>query len=217
MGTNFSPFLANLSLFMYELEYFTQQISTVRAWHADVPGHPQQYQLDTIRRLSFCTRYIDDLWNPLVGKTEFQKIAKKIYPSWLKLGLEDSGVSVNYLDMTIWHSTASNEPVCWHSKLYDKKVGLIEKGLKLNRFPHPASKLSHRCKYGVIASQLHGYNTVCTENKWFLVPALSLYTAYVKKGYTIRCIDKYFEKFIRNHMQGLRPNAVKQLYHNTRL
>ena len=25
-------------------------------------------------------------------------------------------------------------------------------------------------------------------------------------------VDKHFEKFIRNHMHGLRPHAVKQLY-----
>ena len=32
------------------------------------------------------------------------------------------------------------------------------------------------------------------------------------KGFKVGIVDKYFEKFIRNHMHGLRPHAVKQLY-----
>ena len=39
---------------------------------------------------------------------------------------------------------------------------------------------------------------------------LTLYKAYVKKGYTVKCIDKYFERFLRNYTKGLRPDAVKQ-------
>ena len=52
---------------------------------------------------------MDDLWNPLVDKKEFQTILKEIYPEWLTKGedgkeglkMEDSGEKVNYLDMTI--------------------------------------------------------------------------------------------------------------------
>lgn len=40
-------------------------------------------------------------------------------------------------------------------KLYDEKAKLIAVELKLNKFPHPDSVLSQRCKYGVITSQLH--------------------------------------------------------------
>ena len=148
--------------------------------------------------------------NPLYKKAEFQKIAEKIYPSWLKLKLEDSGKAVNYLDMTIWWECG--EDVKWHSRLYDKKIGMIAKGLKLNRFPHPKSKLSRRCKYGVITSQLHRYKVACTQNKHFLEPALSLYSAYLHKGFKVNIVDRYFERFIRSKIPGVRPNAVKQLY-----
>ena len=133
-----------------------------RYGHGIVISHiiRKKKRLRLLRRLTFCTRYIDDLWNPLVPSREFQRIAKQIYPSWLKLGLEHQATEINYLDMTIWH-TQSN-PVEWHSRLYDKKIAMIAKGLKLNKFPHPASKLSERCKYGVITSQLHRYNVACT-------------------------------------------------------
>ena len=137
-----------------------------------------------------------------------EKIAEKIYPSWLTLGLEHKGDQVNYLDMTIW----CNRDKEWHSKLYDKKLNMIAKGLKLNRFPHPGSKLARRCKYGVITSQLHRYNVVCTTNELFLQPALDLYAVYIKKGYNVNLTDQCFEKFIRRNMQHLRPTAVKQKY-----
>ena len=33
-----------------------------------------------------CTRYIEDLRNPLIPSNVFRKYAKKIYPAWLQLG-----------------------------------------------------------------------------------------------------------------------------------
>ena len=207
MGTSCSPFIANLVLFMYEFEYFTNQVAKIKPWH--VEGTPRH---STLRKLSFCSRYIDDLWNPLVGREEFGSIVQKIYPSWLQLGMECCGTSVNYLDMTIW----CNNKTEWNSKLYDKKIGMIAKGLKLNKFPHPESKLSSRCKYGVITSQLHRYNVACTTIKHFLEPAVELYRAYVNKGYVVGKIDRYFECFIRNKMNGMRPDTVKRIYNNVR-
>ena len=41
MGTSCSPFLANLSLFMFELEYFTEQISRIRLWRDDSERNPR--------------------------------------------------------------------------------------------------------------------------------------------------------------------------------
>ena len=67
---------------------------------------------------------------------------KKIYPGWLALGLEHEGKSVNYLDLAIsCTGEVERRNIMWHSKLYDKKVELVAKGLKLNKFPDPESKL----------------------------------------------------------------------------
>ena len=169
-------------------------------------------KIQDLRKLALCTRYIDDLWNPLMKKAKFQAIVKQIYPDWLKLGLEAEGEHVNYLDMTIWCSKTAAGETEWHSKLYDKKVKMLEKGLKLNKFPHPESKLSKRCKYGVITSQLHRYNVACTQTREFLKPATAMYTEYVKKGYVIKTIDQYFEKFLRSNMKQISIKAVKQRY-----
>ena len=158
---------------------------------------PPTFQLGSKRhnfltKLAFSTRYIDDLWNPLLEKTEFTKFAKDIYPAWLPLDEPESeGPSVNYLDMSIWCDNTKN---IWHSKLYDKRVELIKKGLKLNRFPHPQSKLATQCKLGVITSQLHRYNIACTQPKDFLSAATSMYTAYIEKGYPAKSVNQIFQK-----------------------
>ena len=121
------------------------------------------------------------------------------------------GQSREHLDVTIWHTRGQH--LRWHSKLYDKKVGLIAKGLKLNKFPHPSSKLSTRCKYGVITSQLHRYTVACTRRQDFIPVAVELYKAFVDKGYRRRTIDRYFERFIRSYLNGkMDPGEIKRQY-----
>ena len=87
------------------------------------------------------------------------EITKRKYSKWLALGeLEHEGNAVNYLDMTIGQRDGT-----WQSTLYDKRVELEAKGLKRNKFPHPETKITTTCKYGVISSQLHRFKTVCTQ------------------------------------------------------
>ena len=65
---------------------------------------------------------------PTSAESEVQSIASQIYPTWLQLGdPESEGKIVNYLDMSIWQQDCT-----WQSKLYDKRVELQAKGLKLN-------------------------------------------------------------------------------------
>ena len=149
-----------------------------------------------------------------MDKATFQDIAKDIYPEWLQLGLEHQGKSVNYLDMTVWYT--NEQHLRWHSKLYNTKVGLVAKGLKLNKFPHPSSKLATRCKYGVITSQMHRYTVACTRRQDLIPVAVELYKAYVDKGYNKRKIDHYFERFIRSHLSGtMPPGEIKRQYLRT--
>ena len=102
-------------------------------------------------RLAFCTRYIHDLWNPLVEEATFRSVAAQMYPAWLPLGEpEPRGEEINYLDMSIKHDNNTSQ---WSSKLYHKQEAMVAKGLELNKFPHPESMLTSRCKYGVIAGQ----------------------------------------------------------------
>ena len=57
----------------------------------------------------------------------------------------------------------------WSFKLCDKREATVEKGLKLNKFPHLESILTSRYKYGVITSQLHGYGVDCSSQHAFMV------------------------------------------------
>ena len=102
--------------------------------------------------------------------------------------------------------------VCGHSKLYDKKIELVAKGLKLNKFPDPESKLSMRCKYGVITSQMHRYMVACSDVGDFMQPAVKLCADYVAKGYKWNKIKYYFDRFVRNKIPGMRPTAVTDRY-----
>ena len=88
-------------LFMYEFEYMSALISDLKPWEIE----KQEGKWQFIRNLSFCTRYIDDLWNPLADRTECEKITVEMYPaeSGLKLGdPEHDGPLVDYLDKSIW-------------------------------------------------------------------------------------------------------------------
>ena len=204
MGTSCSPWLANIMLFMYEFDYFSERVSNLQPWEI----RTQSTAWQQLRDLSICTRYIDDLWNPLVDRAAFEAITKLIYPAQSGLSLgdpESDGPSVDYLDLTVWCDAKSHQ---WHSKLYDKKVAMVAKGLKLNKFPDPASKLSTRCKYGVITSQLHRYNVACTRRCDFLVPAQQLYSTYIQKGYHRQKVHQYFGRFLRRHVPHYQPARI---------
>ena len=62
---------------MFEFEWFSEQISRLRPWHL----RPREQLMS----LAFCTRYIDDLWNPLVEETTFRSVTAQMYPDWLPL------------------------------------------------------------------------------------------------------------------------------------
>ena len=148
-------------------------------------------------------------------KAKFQSITSQIYPTWLQLGdPESEGNIVNYLDMSIWQQDGT-----WQSKLYDKRVELQAKGLKLNKFPHPETKITTRCKYGVISSQLHRFKTVCTQTSQFLDAATKLYTEYIDKGYDQRLVDKRVYKFLTRERDTLtiKPTAIKYRYQKQQL
>ena len=199
MGVSCAPFLANLMLFMYEFKFIDKFITK-----NDPLNNPTHRSM--LWKLSCCTRYIDDLWNPWIKISVFQKFTKDIYPDWLQLGEpEHEGASVNYLDMTI-----TQEDGIWHSKLYDKRIELITKGLKTNKFPHPDSKITTRCKYGVITSQLHRFSVACTKTS---AAATSLCIEYMRKGYMQHTIDVYFANFLRrySHKITIKPTAVRYI------
>ena len=61
---------------MYELEYFSCEISKLVPWEIN----EKSAKWKRTRNMSLCTRYIDDLWSPLVDKANFQETAEQFYP-----------------------------------------------------------------------------------------------------------------------------------------
>ena len=70
MRTSCSLFLANIMLFMYELRAMSKYIAST-----EPPLKLGSTRHNTLTKLAFSTRYIDDLWNPLLVKPRFTKIA----------------------------------------------------------------------------------------------------------------------------------------------
>ena len=81
--------------------------------------------MEQLMNLAFFTRYIDDLWNPLVDETTFTSLTAQMYPEWLPLG-ETEGMrqEIKYLDMSIKHNNNTSK---WRSKLYDKREAMVAK------------------------------------------------------------------------------------------
>ena len=53
----------------------------------------------------------------------------------------------------------------------------------------------------------------CTRRHDFIPVAVDLYKAYVDKGYCRHMIDRYFERFIRSHLNGMmNPGEIKRQY-----
>ena len=143
-----------------------------------------------------------------MDEASFKAVTKKMYPEYLQLEKpEHKGREIHYLDMTIFHKYG-----LWQSKLYDKRVDLQQKGLKINRFPDHQSKLTDRCKYGVITSQLHRYAVACTRSGDFITAAAALYGAFVKKQYDIKLINKYNGRFMRRSMPHIKTGAIQAVY-----
>ena len=115
----------------------------------------------------------------------------------------------NYLDISIKHNNNTSK---WSSKLYNKREAMVAKGLKLNKFPHPESMLTSRCKYGVITSQLHRYNVACYSKQAFMVCAVKLYSDCIDKGCSQRHTSRYFSSSMRRHMPHCHSTYVQQAY-----
>ena len=112
MGTSCSPFLANIMLFMYELRAMSKYIE-----NPEPPLKLGSKRHNALTKLAFSTRYIYDLWSPLLEKPRLTKIAQDTYPAWLPLDEPESeGPSVNYLDMSIW---------CDNTKTYGTPSSMI--------------------------------------------------------------------------------------------
>ncbi len=125
MGTNCASHLASLYLMMYELRFYVRL--------ANLYVNPAFTFLRTVSYAIACaflltTRYIDDLAstnNPYLHSLLYSdqhfhhSRITGIYPRTLRVTTADSGVSINYMDVTIQRQHSSSNRIT--TVLYDKR------------------------------------------------------------------------------------------------
>ena len=79
-------------------------------------------------------------------------------------------------------------------KMYDKRDGMIT--LKnYRRFPHSETKLSKRCLYSVLHSQLCRFAARCTHIRFFEAATAKLMTDMVDHSYDRQRLDRKLHNF----------------------
>ena len=141
MGTDCTPWLANLTLFDYEFVFLTNRLKA--------------NDLSTCTKLRHCFRYIDDI-TVINDDGEFERQYRKIYPPTLTLKKVNSlDNKADVLDVSV--AIEDGKFVC---KLYDKRVNFP---FQCNVFPSITSNISEACIYNIFYSQLFRYFTITTK------------------------------------------------------
>ena len=176
MGTNCAPDLAQLYLFVYEIQFLGRCIEAEQQ-HRSESAVPVKSNLSKqLLTLLLAKRFIDDIFLLRFHHSEPRLVdwlydtrdqpggSDGIYPSRLQgavrvidspleLSVAGEGTSVPYLDFLVSIDRKSGLLV---SEIYDKReanAAMIEQ----RSFPHRKSALSYKCKAGVIGSQLHRF------------------------------------------------------------
>ena len=133
IGTNCTPFVADLFLFCYERD-FMKALSP-------------ENQADIIEVFNSTSRYIYDLLN--IDDIYFEQMVNRIYPAELQLliiNANSSDTEAPFLDLNI---SISNDTVS--TKFYDKRVDF---NFDIVNFPFLDGDVPRRTSYGVYISQL---------------------------------------------------------------
>ncbi|DBA82247.1 TPA: hypothetical protein ACH3X2_000518 [Trebouxia sp. C0005] len=164
MGTNCASHLANLYLMMYELRFYVR-LATL---YVDPAFTFLRTVIYTIARAFLLTaRYIDDLAsinNPYLHSLLYvdqhfhHNRILGIYPRTLRVTTADSGISINYMDVTIQRQHSSSSRIT--TILYDKREHSPLADQFIIKFPHAMSNISAAAKYGVITSQYHRFRRI---------------------------------------------------------
>lgn len=119
------------------------------------------------RAFLLTTRYIDDLAsinNPYLHSLLYvdqhfhHSHITGIYPRTLLVTTADSGVSINYMDVTMQRQHGSRSRIT--TVLYDKREHSPLADQFIIKFPHTLSNISTAAKYGVITSQYHRFRRI---------------------------------------------------------
>ena len=141
VGTNCTPFVADLFSFCYERDLMNELSS--------------DNQANVIKSFNSTSRYLDDLLN--IGNPYFEGMVNQIYPPEYQLNKANtSDTEAPFLDL---HLSISNGFVS--SKIYDKRDDFDFDSIV--NFPILDGDVPRRPSYGVYISQLIRFARVCSH------------------------------------------------------
>ena len=125
-----------------------------------------------------------------------------IYPSYLNLNTEQSGIPLHFLDVSVnLHIRSGHEKSYLHSyfytKAHDKRDDPKYAKLQITKYPDPQSALSKRCLLNIITSQAHRFKAICLRRKDFIHSLAALAAELIRKGYIQRHLQQKVRAFFQ--------------------
>ena len=162
MGSSCSGGIVNLYLCSYELD-FVEQLSNIYV----SPHHPPELVLLALlmqRAFLLTSSFLDDISsinNPYFDRllyTDQTLLAtpiRGIYPLHLTIKSAGSGLSINYMDVTVCPAPHGlNRLTTVH---FDKRFVPPMSSHAIVRFPHMSSNISEDVKYNIVVGRFHSF------------------------------------------------------------
>ena len=187
MGADPSPFMANLFLYHYESQW-------IKSLKKD--------NIQKARRFAYTFRFIDDLLT-INDDNLFLKNFKNIYPPELQLNLENSGDTVNFLDLSLTNNNGHIDV-----KLYDKRDNFP---FSIVRLLFTSSNIPSRMFYNCVGAEILRIGRVSSSTPNFIDAAKSLIDRAKKQGGKDFKLENVLKRMYGRH-QALRvfqSNAKK--------
>ena len=188
MGANCSGGLVNLYLSSFELA-FVEQLSTTYA----APDSPPPLRLLALllqRAFLLTSRFLDDISS--INNPYFQELLynnqtfadtpiRGIYPPQLNIKTTGSGLSVDYLNVTVkpvphrlhWLTTVH----------FDTRFVPPMSDHSIVRFPHMSSHIGEDVKYNILVGFFHSFRRAILDRTSFVCSLADVVVALVAKGY----------------------------------
>ena len=178
MGTDCSPFLANLFLYSYEFKWIDKQ--------------RRNQEFKVLNSFRNCGRYIDDLL--LINNDDrMLEFMTEIYPSELVLNPENLvDQSCSFLDFLI---TIKDHIVT--TNIFDKRDTF---NFPIVNFPNLTGNIPLNSSYGVFVGELVRYARACTFYEDFRNRMLLLIAKLMKQAFCLRKLKASYFKFLDNHI-----------------
>ena len=173
MGTNCAPYLANIFLHMYEVDFIEKLNSEGKHKVSSLLNNIFRYQDDCLV-LNDCK--------------QFSKYFKSIYPEEMVLeNTNVSSVESNYLDLRI---SLNNGNFLYKS--YDKREDYM---FEVIRYPNLSGNIPFSPSYGVFVSQCKRFTEVNSSFEDFVNDIKLLQSRLVKQGFAISILRERFITF----------------------